>query len=78
VGEPAVDKPDSVAFDGPVAGRGPLLYPESFPSATAPEFPSAAALARLVADGAAAVLPAQPLYLRRPDVASPTERKRVL
>jgi tRNA threonylcarbamoyladenosine biosynthesis protein TsaB len=77
VTEPAVDRPDEVAFDGPVAGRGPLLYPAAFPAATAPELPSAAHLARLVASGGAALLPAHPLYLRRPDVARRSERKRV-
>jgi tRNA threonylcarbamoyl adenosine modification protein YeaZ len=75
--EPAVDLPAAVASDGPVAGRGPLLYPDAFPTPIGPEFPSAADLARLVASGRADLLPPQPLYLRRPDVAHPAERKRV-
>jgi tRNA threonylcarbamoyladenosine biosynthesis protein TsaB len=75
--DPAVDVPAVVAFDGPVAGRGPLLYPEAFPTAVAPELPSAADLAGLVSSGEATLLPASPLYLRRPDVAHPSERKRV-
>jgi tRNA threonylcarbamoyl adenosine modification protein YeaZ len=75
--EPAVDRPQTVAFDGPVAGRGPLIYPEAFPSEVPPEYPSAADLARLVVGGYAALLPAEPLYLRRPDVAQPGSRKQV-
>jgi tRNA threonylcarbamoyl adenosine modification protein YeaZ len=75
--EPAVDLPSAVASHGPVAGRGPLLYPDAFPTAVGPEFPRAADLARLVVSGGANLLPASPLYLRRPDVAHPGERKRV-
>jgi tRNA threonylcarbamoyladenosine biosynthesis protein TsaB len=75
--EAHVDRPATVAFDGPVAGRGPVLYPDAFPAPIAPEYPSAAELARLVVSGAAPLLPAHPLYLRRPDVAQPSERKRV-
>lgn len=78
VGDPAVDKPADVADDGPVAGIGPTLYPAHFPHPLAPEFPSAADLARLVASGSARLLPVQPLYLRRPDVAEPGSRKKVL
>jgi tRNA threonylcarbamoyladenosine biosynthesis protein TsaB len=75
--EPAVDRPETIASDGPVAGRGPLIYSEWFPSAVPPEYPNAADLARLVAGGYAAELSATPLYLRRPDVAEPSARKRV-
>jgi tRNA threonylcarbamoyladenosine biosynthesis protein TsaB len=75
--DPAVDRPDAVGFDGPVAGRGPRLYPDAFAVSTGPEYPSASDLARLVATGDVEVLPASPLYLRRPDVAHPSERKRV-
>jgi tRNA threonylcarbamoyladenosine biosynthesis protein TsaB len=75
--DPAVDKPQLVASDGPVAGRGATLYPEWFPVAVAPEHPSAADLARLVVSGAAQLLPPDPLYLRRPDAVEPAARKRV-
>lgn len=78
VSDPAVNRPADVAYDGPVAGIGPTLYPEHFPNPLAPEFPSAADLARLVASESAQLLPLEPLYLRRPDVAEPGSRKRVL
>ncbi|MBA2561204.1 MAG: tRNA (adenosine(37)-N6)-threonylcarbamoyltransferase complex dimerization subunit type 1 TsaB [Propionibacteriales bacterium] len=74
---PAVDKPAAVDYDGPAAGRGPVLYPDAFGSPIAPEFPSAADLARLVSTGDTALLAPEPLYLRRPDVAEPVARKRV-
>jgi len=62
----------------PVAGRGAVVYADAFPRAVPPEYPSAADLARLVAVGGAPLLPADPLYLRRPDVARPGPRKPVL
>lgn len=77
VSDPAVSKPADMADPGPVAGVGPSLYPEHFPHPLAPEFPRAADLARLVASGTARLLPVEPLYLRRPDVAEPGSRKRV-
>ena len=33
----------------PVAGEGPMLYPELFPTSTGPAYPAAATLCRLVA-----------------------------
>jgi hypothetical protein len=33
----------------PVAGEGPMLYPEFFPKGTGPAFPAAATLCRLAA-----------------------------
>lgn len=75
--DPAVDTPADVADAGPVAGRGPVLYPDAFPQAVAPELPAAADLARLVVSGAARLLPPDPLYLRRPDVAAAHQPKRV-
>jgi tRNA threonylcarbamoyladenosine biosynthesis protein TsaB len=75
--EPGVDKPAFVAFLGPAAGRGATMYPDAFPRAVSPEYPSASDLARLVVSGAAHLLPPDPLYLRRPDVAEPHARKRV-
>jgi tRNA threonylcarbamoyl adenosine modification protein YeaZ len=75
---PAVDRPGEVSFEGPVAGRGALLYPDAFPHAIEPEHPSASDLARVVAEHRVDPLPPEPLYLRRPDVATPGQRKRVL
>jgi len=77
VGEPAVDHPEAVATSGPVAGNGASLYPSSFPNPVPPRLPSAAVLARLVASGAARLLPTLPLYLRRPDAVAPAARRRV-
>ncbi len=78
VSPPAVDRPEAAAYDGPVAGRGPQLYPAAFPAAIDPDNPSAAALARAVAHRTVELLPPVPLYLRRPDAATPGQRKQVL
>lgn len=77
VSEPAVNAPADVAYAGPVAGIGPVLYPGSFPYALPPELPSAADLARLVLAGSVRLLPTEPLYLRRPHAVEPGPRKRV-
>lgn len=69
---PLVDKPAVLATSLPVVGEGAVLYPDAFPNAVGPLRPSAAWLARVVADGSVEVLEPEPLYLRRPDaVASP-------
>ena len=65
---PHVDRPAEVAWDGPVVGPGPQLYPDAFPDGREPVRPSAAALCRWVSDGHPTLDPA-PLYLRRPDAA---------
>jgi len=75
---PHVAKPVDVELTGPVVGRGAVLYPDSLGPASPPEHPSAAVLARLVAEGQTTVLPPDPLYLRRPDVAMSYSRKKVL
>lgn len=75
---PAVDRPDEVASEGPVAGRGAVVYPDAFPWAVTPDNPSAADLARIVADATVELLPPEPLYLRRPDAVAPGQRKGVL
>ncbi|MDP9392788.1 MAG: tRNA (adenosine(37)-N6)-threonylcarbamoyltransferase complex dimerization subunit type 1 TsaB [Actinomycetota bacterium] len=74
---PDVARPADVAYDGPVAGEGALLYPEAFPDAREPRHPSAGDLARWVAAGLPTLEPV-PLYLRRPDAAEPAPRKSVL
>ncbi len=85
LGRPEVGRPGEVsaALAGlPVAGEGPVRYPEAFPHAIDPQVPSAAVLGTLVvrrlATGAPGLLPADPLYLRRPDATEPGPRKRVL
>jgi tRNA A37 threonylcarbamoyladenosine modification protein TsaB len=82
--EPAVDRPGELVgrLQGlPIAGEGPRLYPEQFPDPIDPTLPSAAVLADLTAqllrDDPAALLPPQPLYLRRPDAVEPAARKPV-
>jgi tRNA threonylcarbamoyl adenosine modification protein YeaZ len=77
VSGPSVDRPADIATDLPAAGRGAGMYPESFANRVGPEYPSAGDLASMVVSGAVTPLPPDPLYLRRPDVAEPTSRKRV-
>ncbi len=74
---PHVSKPADVATDRPVVGRGALLYPDAFPHAIGPEHPSAGVLAQVVTDERAELLDPEPLYLRRPDAATPHKPKRV-
>jgi tRNA threonylcarbamoyladenosine biosynthesis protein TsaB len=84
VSGPAVGTPASVVesvrnvADLPVAGRGAVVYAEEFPRLFPPEYPSAADLARLVVDQRVELFAPEPLYLRRPDVASPRPSKPVL
>lgn len=70
---PHVRKPADVASEGPVVGAGPVLYPDSFPTALEPVHPDAGVLAQLVTDEAVELLDPEPLYLRRPDV-TPTAK----
>jgi tRNA threonylcarbamoyladenosine biosynthesis protein TsaB len=70
-----------------VAGAGGRLYPEAFGDVTGPAYPDAGTLCGIVTgqlarDGAAPgrsvpLLPAEPLYLRRPDAREPGPPKRV-
>jgi tRNA threonylcarbamoyladenosine biosynthesis protein TsaB len=62
----------------PVAGRGAQLYPDELGDAVLPLDPPAADLARLAVRGEPYLIPAEPLYLRRPDAVAPGARKRVL
>lgn len=75
---PEVGKPAVVATEETVAGIGAEMYADSFPRHIGPVYPKAVDLARLVGEGSAALLPPDPLYLRRPDAVEPGARKRVL
>ncbi len=80
VSGPEVSPPGEAGMSFPVAGEGALLYPAELGAPIAPRYPSAAALAGLTAARIAAgepMLPAEPLYLRRPDARIPGPPKRV-
>jgi tRNA threonylcarbamoyl adenosine modification protein YeaZ len=77
VSGPDVARPADVASDGPVVGRGALLYPDAFPKARAPEHPSAAVLCDVVVRERFELVDPEPLYLRRPDTMAPRPPKRV-
>jgi tRNA threonylcarbamoyladenosine biosynthesis protein TsaB len=77
--DPAVDRPadlPEVVRQLPTAGRGPVLYPDLFPSPVAVIDVSAASLGRLAQKRLAAgeTLPVEPMYLRRPDALTTAER----
>ncbi len=87
---PAVGPPGAVASAGaapsgvtascPVAGEGPVLYPELAASPIPPRYPDAAQLAEIGAQRLAEHDPSgspEPLYLRRPDAREPGPPKRV-
>jgi tRNA threonylcarbamoyl adenosine modification protein YeaZ len=77
---PGVSAPADLPAGYPVAGEGPVRYPELTAEPIPPRYPAAAQLAEMavawLASGAAA-LPAEPLYLRRPDARVPGMPKRV-
>jgi tRNA threonylcarbamoyl adenosine modification protein YeaZ len=78
--EPAVSAPGGIGPGGPVAGVGARLYPGLLGEPIEPEYPAARTLAHLAAQRLAArapMLPAEPLYLRRPDAQVPGPPKRV-
>jgi len=84
VAGPAVGRASSIegAAQLPVAGAGGQLYPEAFGAPIGPMYPDARVLCDIVAGrlrGAAEppLLPAEPLYLRRPDAREPGPPKRV-
>jgi tRNA threonylcarbamoyladenosine biosynthesis protein TsaB len=62
-----------------VAGAGGQLYPEAFGEVIGPAYPDARTLCAIVAGPSGQVprLPAEPLYLRRPDAREPGPPKRV-
>lgn len=76
-GGPMVAKPVDAGVTGPVVGRGALLYPEVFSDAHGPEQPDAGVLAEVVQHRRFEVVAPDPLYLRRPDAATPGTPKRV-
>ncbi len=77
---PDVGPPAALPTGLPVAGEGAFLHPELAGQPLGPRFPAAAQLAVLAARRAVAgepPLPAEPLYLRRPDAREPGRPKRV-
>ena len=74
---PVVTRPAEVATDAPVAGAGPLLYPDHFPHPIGPDRPSAGWLAAGVSSELVGLLDPEPLYLRRPDAVAGAPRKPV-
>ena len=74
---PEVVRPADAATELPVAGEGPVLYPDAFPYGRAPVLPSAGWLARAVAEELAELSDPEPMYLRRPDAIAPGAPKKV-
>ncbi|MBS2939270.1 tRNA (adenosine(37)-N6)-threonylcarbamoyltransferase complex dimerization subunit type 1 TsaB [Nocardioides sp. J2M5] len=74
---PVVTRPADVATTAPVAGAGPELYPDAFPTALAVTRPSAAWMAAAVSAEDVELLDPEPLYLRRPDAVAGAPRKPV-
>jgi tRNA threonylcarbamoyl adenosine modification protein YeaZ len=74
---PAVARPADAATGLPVVGEGAVLYPDAFPHAAGPTMPSAGWLTRVIAGERAELHDPEPLYLRRPDAATPGTPKRV-
>ncbi|GAA1278456.1 tRNA (adenosine(37)-N6)-threonylcarbamoyltransferase complex dimerization subunit type 1 TsaB [Sphaerisporangium rubeum] len=83
---PAVDHPDAVPGELPVAGAGGHMYAAVLGESRllpVPEYPSGGALAALAAERLAAEDPgdvltqARPIYLRRPDARVPGPPKKV-
>jgi tRNA threonylcarbamoyladenosine biosynthesis protein TsaB len=77
---PFVGKPADLPAGLPVAGTGPVLYPELTAEPLSPQYPSAGELAGMAAARVLAGQPPRPpdpLYLRRPDAREPGPLKRV-
>jgi tRNA threonylcarbamoyladenosine biosynthesis protein TsaB len=77
IGDPSVSRPADIATDAPVVGSGGVLYADAFPRARGPELPDARVLAQVVTDRRVELLDPEPLYLRRPDAATPGKPKPV-
>jgi len=79
---PLVSHPDDLARQlgagVPVFGRGGQMYADVLPYRAGPLDPDAVVLAGCVIRGEVELLPPDPLYLRRPDVAPPVPPKPVL
>ncbi|CAN5785867.1 tRNA (adenosine(37)-N6)-threonylcarbamoyltransferase complex dimerization subunit type 1 TsaB [soil metagenome] len=77
---PHVDSPTGLADRLPagcvVVGGGGQLYVDVLPAAPGPRGPDAGVLAAAVAAGSVPLLPAEPLYLRRPDVTVSSQQPR--
>ena len=67
---------EAAGSGGPVVGRGAELYPGVLGSPCRPLDAAASDVAAVALAGR--TVPAEPLYLRRPDAREPGERKRVL
>ena len=77
---PAVSAPAELPPGCPIAGEGPVRYPELTAEPIPPSYPAAGQLAEIAAERMAAgapVSPAEPLYLRRPDARVPGKPNRV-
>jgi tRNA threonylcarbamoyladenosine biosynthesis protein TsaB len=77
---PGVARPAALPAGYPVAGAGAELYPELAAGRIRPCYPDAGRLADMAVQRVAArtpPAPAEPLYLRRPDVAQPHKPKAV-
>jgi tRNA threonylcarbamoyl adenosine modification protein YeaZ len=85
IGDPEVSVPAALASagitgSGPVAGEGPVLYPDLGGDPIPPRYPDAVYLAGIAAQRLAERVPygpPEPLYLRRPDAQVPGRPKRV-
>jgi len=80
VGRPAELAAAELTASCPVAGEGPVLYPELGGDPLPPRYPQAAHLAEIAVQSLAEHVPGQPpepLYLRRPDARVPGKPKRV-
>ena len=75
---PEVALPGELAksIDVPAYGRGAQLYADQLPYVDGPVDPDARVLAAAVAHGNIVEIDPEPMYLRRPDVTPPGERKR--
>ena len=80
LGGPGVCVPAALPAGYPVAGAGPELYPGLTADPLLPRYPAAAQLAGIAVERiirGAPILPADPLYLRKPDARVPGKPKRV-